>query len=126
MKQENERLKVLLYNAISLLADETYDGFDGKEEWLENLCVELGTNKNELKKFGVTFFEDDEDQLEQDEDIVMIKCYGTVKHMKRDHAKAFYLDCMENSEGSECQRYTQIYCQLLKGLKYCSDEMDNY
>ena len=64
--------------------------------------------------------------MNKNEDIVMIKCYGTVKHMERNKAKAFYLRCMENSEGSECQRYTQIYCQLLKGLKYCSDEMDNY
>ena len=38
----------------------------------------------------------------------------------------FFLECMAWSEGSERNRYSQIFTQLAKGLKYCSDEINNY
>lgn len=54
-------------------------------------------------------------------------CYGKMKKFKTvKQAKDFYLDCMFNSEGSEQSRYVQIYRQLSDGLKYCSDEEDDY
>lgn len=44
--------------------------------------------------------------------------------MPRKDALAFYLEAMMNSEGSEQDRYTTIYCQLKEGQKVCSDEED--
>ena len=59
-------------------------------------------------------------------DIVTIHCYGKAEKMEREKAKAFYLDCMMNSEGSERDRYTNIYCDLVNGLKVCSDGEEVY
>lgn len=50
-----KRLEVLLYNAISLLSDETYEQFDNEEEWVNWLCNELDCTKEELESFGVEF-----------------------------------------------------------------------
>lgn len=57
-------------------------------------------------------------------DIVSITCYGKTERCERKKAIAFYLDCMRNSEGSERDRYTNIYLQLLDGEKNCCDEID--
>ena len=56
MKTENERLKTLLYNAISLLTDETLEQYDDKEDWKEMIYNELVTTKEELLDFRVIFF----------------------------------------------------------------------
>ena len=54
-------------------------------------------------------------------------CYGELKKFKTaEQAKNFYLECMMCSEGAEQNRYVQIYTQLCDGLKYCSDEEDDY
>lgn len=39
----------------------------------------------------------------------------------RKAAKEFFLMCMENSEGSERDRYSRIYFDLCAGLFECSD-----
>ena len=57
-------------------------------------------------------------------DIVEIICYGKKSKMERKEAKTFYLDCILNSEGSERDRYMNIYCGLEAGLQVCTD--DNY
>ena len=49
------RLKTLLYNAISLLADKTLGEDDLFVEWMLELCDELGTTPTELKEFGIDF-----------------------------------------------------------------------
>lgn len=54
----------------------------------------------------------------------MIKttCYGMSRTWtSRKAAKEFYLMCMENSEGSERDRYSRIYFDLCAGLFECSD-----
>ena len=58
------------------------------------------------------------------DDIVTITCYGKTEKVSRKDALAFYLEAMMNSEGSEQDRYTTIYCQLKEGRKVCSDEED--
>lgn len=55
------------------------------------------------------------------DDIVTITCYGTTKRMSRNKAIKFYLEGMQCCEGSERERYTNIYLQLLDGCKECSD-----
>ena len=37
-----DRLKTILYNAISLLIDETFEQYDNEEEWFEMIQNELG------------------------------------------------------------------------------------
>ena len=54
-------------------------------------------------------------------DIVTIVCYGRKTQMAREDAKRFYIECMMCSEGSERDRYTNILCDLLSGLKICTD-----
>ena len=54
MENEN-RLKILLHNAISLLADKTIGPDDLFVDWMWELCEELGTTPEELKQFGVDF-----------------------------------------------------------------------
>lgn len=55
------------------------------------------------------------------QDLVEITCYGQTKIWERKKAKAFFLDCMNNSEGSENERYTTIYCALMNGETKISD-----
>jgi len=48
-----ERLKTLLYSAVTLIADETAEQYDDMNEWHEMVYKELGTTKKELASFGV-------------------------------------------------------------------------
>jgi hypothetical protein len=58
---------------------------------------------------------------------IFVKCYGELKLFNSvEDAKGFYMEGLLSTEGSEQQRYTQIYTQLCNGLSYCSDETDNY
>ena len=54
---------------------------------------------------------------------VNTKCYGKVDVWEsREEAKDFFFEAMMNSEGSEHDRYSAIYIQLMNGLDFCSDE----
>lgn len=54
---------------------------------------------------------------------VKTKCYGEVKDWdSREKAKNFFLEAMMNSYGSEHDRYSAIYIQLVNGWFFCSDE----
>lgn len=50
---KEERLKTLLYNAITLLVDETASQYDDKNEFYKMIYNELGTTKDELKEVGI-------------------------------------------------------------------------
>jgi hypothetical protein len=52
-----EREKILLYNAISLLADRTLGDDELFVDWMWGVCEELGTTPTELKEYGVDFDE---------------------------------------------------------------------
>lgn len=54
-------------------------------------------------------------------DIVTIKCYGTEEKMTRKAAIAKYQEAAAVCEGSEKERYTNIYFQLLDGNMVCTD-----
>lgn len=56
-------------------------------------------------------------------DIVSIRCYNSVEKMRRKEAIKFYHEGMMCCEGSEQDRYTTIYFQLLEGRKFCSDRV---
>ena len=48
-----DRLKTILYNAISLLIDETFEQYDNEEEWFEMIQNELRCTKEELEQYGI-------------------------------------------------------------------------
>lgn len=52
MEEKVKVLESLLYNAISLLIDETLEQYDNTDEWYDMMCKELGCSKAELKKYG--------------------------------------------------------------------------
>ena len=54
-----------------------------------------------------------------------VRCstYNQIKEFKTpDEAKAFFLECMRGSEGSEQARYVQVYSQLMNGHTFCTDK----
>ena len=55
-------------------------------------------------------------------DIVTIKCYGQEEKMTRKAAIAKYQEGMAVCEGSEKERYTNIYLQLIEGNMVCTDK----
>ena len=56
-------------------------------------------------------------------DTVTITCYGSTEVWdSRKEAVDFYLRAITGSEGSECERYTKIYTELLMGKEVCTDE----
>ena len=42
----------------------------------------------------------------------------------RKEAADFFLEGIAAAEGSECERYTNIYVKLILGYDYCTDELD--
>lgn len=54
---------------------------------------------------------------------VKITCYGKTEEWdSREEAANFYLRAIAGSEGSECERYTKIYTELLIGKEVCTDD----
>lgn len=50
-------------------------------------------------------------------------CYNQEeKWESREEAMEYFLEGMRNSEGSERERYTNIYFDLMDGKDYCTDE----
>lgn len=55
-------------------------------------------------------------------DRVKVICYGKEETWdSRKEAADFYMKAIAGSEGSECERYTKIYTELLMGLATCTD-----
>ncbi len=58
MKEHKEqsspvRMNTVLYNAISLLIDETFEQYDDTQEWFDMLQNELGVTADELEEMGI-------------------------------------------------------------------------
>ena len=64
----------------------------------------------------------EEDKFTKLESVTTI-CYGKkeVWDSRRDAAE-YFLRAISETEGSECERYTKIYAELLKGNAVCTDE----
>jgi len=57
---------------------------------------------------------------------VTVVCYGkTTYFITREAAENEYLEAMAMSEGSERNRYTEVYLQLKEGLPLCTDGSEN-
>lgn len=53
---------------------------------------------------------------------IIVSCGGEEEiWTNREEAKAFFLEGMVATEGSEMARYAQIYAQLCEGATVCSD-----
>ena len=55
MESRDKRLETLLYNAISMLVDETFERYDDEDmatEWIDMITRELGCTLAELKEYG--------------------------------------------------------------------------
>ena len=49
-------------------------------------------------------------------------CYGEKQHWEnRDKAIAYFMQAMAGSEGSEHERYANVFYALLKGKVVCTD-----
>ena len=58
-------------------------------------------------------------------DTVTTVCYGEKEVWdSREEAVNFFLRAIAGSEGSECERYKNIYIMLITGEKICADETD--
>lgn len=57
-------------------------------------------------------------------DMVTIICYGREEKLEREVAKAKYLEAMLWCDGSERERYTNIYLALESGMKVCTDGVE--
>ena len=53
---------------------------------------------------------------------VWITCYRKKEEMTRKEAIDKYYEGMMYCDGSERERYTRIYCQLMEGFRQVSDE----
>ena len=55
----------------------------------------------------------------------LVYCYNRYEYWpSRANAKKMYLEGMMCCEGSEQERYTNIYCQLEQGATYATDDYD--
>lgn len=53
---------------------------------------------------------------------VITKCYNKEEVWNnRQTAIKFFISCIENSEGSERERYTNVLMDLLANKNYCTD-----
>ena len=57
---------------------------------------------------------------------VITVCYGIRDYWRsRKEAAEYFLEGISTSDGSECERYSKIYAELLCGKTVCSDEDEN-
>ena len=56
-------------------------------------------------------------------DMVKVTCYGQTQMMERKAAINEFFEGMMCCEGSEQERYSIIYCQLMEGRNEVSDEL---
>ena len=53
-------------------------------------------------------------------------CYGHREYWRsRKEAAAYFLEGMNATEGSECERYSKIYAELICGKTVCTDEYED-
>lgn len=59
-------------------------------------------------------------------DGVITVCYGKEeKWDERKDARHYFLEAMMNTEGSERERYANVYFKIIRGFDYCTDSDDD-
>ena len=56
---KEERLIILLYNAFTCLADETFEQYDNTEDWLDMIKDKIGCTNDEMEEYGGFIFDED-------------------------------------------------------------------
>lgn len=81
--EKGDRLKTILYNAISLLIDETFEQYDDAKEWLAMMLNNLDVSKEELLTHGIKITVDGSLSVEESkkEKKKEIKPFATKKKM---------------------------------------------
>ena len=67
-----------------------------------------------------------EDRIRKLKDGVITVCYGQREYWKsRKQAVDYFLKGISASYGSECERYSKIYAELICGKTVCTDDYDD-
>ena len=67
-----------------------------------------------------------EDKIRKVRNGVITVCYGQREYWRnRKQAVDYFLDGVNATEGSECERYSKIYAELLCGKTVCTDEYED-
>ena len=67
-----------------------------------------------------------EDKIRKVRNGVITVCYGQREYWRsRKEAADYFLDGLNATEGSECERYSKIYAELLCGKTVCTDEYED-
>lgn len=73
------------------------------------------------KKITIVYLNKNKEETDMSK--VVTECYGEETTWEsREEAERFFLEGMVACEGSEQERYSNIYCKLLMGLDYCTDD----
>ena len=66
-----------------------------------------------------------EDHIRKVDGVITV-CYGQREYWRsRKQAADYFLDGINATEGSECERYSKIYAELLCGKTVCTDEYED-
>ena len=66
-----------------------------------------------------------EDRIRKVDGVITV-CYGQREYWRsRKQAADYFLDGINATEGSECERYSKIYAELLCGKTVCTDEYED-
>ena len=66
-----------------------------------------------------------EDRIRKINGVITV-CYGQREYWRsRKQAADYFLDGINATEGSECERYSKIYAELLCGKTVCTDEYED-
>ena len=66
-----------------------------------------------------------EDQFRKVDGVITV-CYGKRVYWKsRNQAAEYFLEGIDATEGSERERYSKIYAELIRGETVCSDEYED-
>ena len=59
---------------------------------------------------------------ESSKDGITTICYGEVREWnERAEARNYFLEAMMDSDGAECERYSNVYFRIIRGFDYCTD-----
>ena len=66
-----------------------------------------------------------EDRIHKVDGVITV-CYGQREYWKsRKEATDYFLEGISASDGTECDRYSKIYVELICGKNVCTDEYDD-
>ena len=66
-----------------------------------------------------------EDRIRKVDGVITV-CYGQREYWRsRKEAADYFLEGISASDGTECERYSKIYVELICGKNVCTDEYDD-